>query len=66
MEIKCEHYANCGFFLKWNERCHKSCMEIMRQYCLGDKTKKCKRLAYFIEHDKVPSDDMQPNGEIIP
>lgn len=66
MSEGCENLEKCGFFAKYKETKDLACKGFIKMYCQGPHMNECKRKEYKHLHNAPPSDNMMPNGGIIP
>jgi hypothetical protein len=66
MSDHCENLPTCGFFKKYFPVNRRVCRDFIRDYCRGEMRESCERKAYRKLHGTPPSDDMMPNGVMIP
>lgn len=59
---KCKYFDECPFFKKYNNQINETCKILINNYCFGKKKDSCQRLLYYTEKNKMPSDNMAPNG----
>lgn len=66
MSDDCENLPTCGFFKKYFNVNKSACRGFIKTHCRGEMRNACERKAYRERHGTPPSDDMLPNGVMLP
>jgi hypothetical protein len=66
MSGDCENLPTCGFFKKYFKVNQTACRTFIKDYCRGETRNVCERKAYRKLNGAPPSDDMMPNGVMLP
>lgn len=64
--MACRFTSKCRQFLNNYTKCGRGDihMKYILEYCYTEKRKHCKRKIHFLEHGRLPSDEITPSGHM--